>query len=182
MKSLLAFLIGFSVICGATTVNASQGAARSPEENRSSSALARYFSAHESDEWYLGLSPVTHHYNPSNEHSPVWLLGVQRIRKSRDIAGIAYFSNSFQQPSVFIYPWGKIYRNFLGRPNVFAQWGAGLLYGYRDPYEDKVPFNHNGYSPGYIISFGYQFDNRIQTKLNLLGTAGIMFQVSLPLN
>lgn len=152
------------------------------EKASSSSALARYFSAHESDEWYLGLSPVTHHYNPSNEHSPVWLVGVQRIRKSRDIAGIAYFSNSFQQPSVFVYPWGKIYRNFLGQPKVFAQWGAGLLYGYRDPYEDKVPFNHNGYSPGYIISLGYQFDNRIQTKLNLLGTAGIMFQVSLPLN
>lgn len=182
MKSLLAFLIGISVICGANTVNASDGVARSSEENRSSSALARYFSAHQSDEWYLGLSPVTHHYNPSNEHSPVWLIGIQRIRKSRDIVGIAYFSNSFQQPSVFIYPWGKIYRNFLGRPNVFAQWGAGLLYGYRDPYEDKVPFNHNGYSPGYIISLGYQFDNRIQTKLNLLGTAGIMFQVSLPLN
>jgi hypothetical protein len=182
VKSLLAFLIGISVICGANTVNASDGVARSSEENRSSSALARYFSAHQSDEWYLGLSPVTHHYNPSNEHSPVWLIGIQRIRKSRDIVGIAYFSNSFQQPSVFIYPWGKIYRNFLGRPNVFAQWGAGLLYGYRDPYEDKVPFNHNGYSPGYIISLGYQFDNRIQTKLNLLGTAGIMFQVSLPLN
>ncbi len=181
MKSLLAFVIGFSVMIGATEGHASEGAARSSEENRYSSALARSFSAHESDEWYLGLSPVTHHYNPSSEHSPVWLVGVQRIRKSRDIAGIAYFSNSFQQPSVFIYPWGKIYRNFLGQQKVFAQWGAGLLYGYRDPYEDKVPFNHNGYSPGYIISFGYEFDNRIQTKLNLLGTAGIMFQVSLPL-
>lgn len=164
------------------TANAAEPKVALAEQTGPNTALARYFSAHESDEWYLGLSPITHHYNPSNEHSPVWLVGVQRIRKSRDIAGIAYFSNSFQQPSVFIYPWGKIYRNFLGQPNVFAQWGAGLLYGYRDPYEDKVPFNHNGYSPGYIISFGYQFDNRIQTKLNLLGTAGIMFQVSLPLN
>ncbi len=177
-----ALLLATPLMLLSLAASASGLKAEPAEKERSSSALARYFSAHESDEWYLGLSPVTHHYNPSNEHSPVWLVGVQRIRKSRDIAGIAYFSNSFQQPSVFVYPWGKIYRNFLGQPKVFAQWGAGLLYGYRDPYEDKVPFNHNGYSPGYIISVGYQFDNRIQTKLNLLGTAGIMFQVSLPLN
>ena len=178
----LALLLAVPLILLSLTANAAEPKADPAGQTSPASALARYFSAHESDEWYLGLSPITHHYNPSNEHSPVWLVGVQRVRKSRDIAGIAYFSNSFQQPSVFIYPWGKIYRNFLGQPKVFAQWGAGLLYGYRDPYEDKVPFNQNGYSPGYIVSFGYQFDNRIQAKLNLLGTAGIMFQVSLPLN
>ena len=179
---LLALLLAVPIFLVSLAANAAGPGTGPAEQASQSSALARYFSGHESDEWYLGLSPVTHHYNPSNEHSPVWLVGVQRIRKSRDIAGIAYFSNSFQQPSVFIYPWGKIYRNFLGQPKVFAQWGAGLLYGYRDPYEDKVPFNHNGYSPGYIVSFGYQFDNRIQAKVNLLGTAGIMFLVSLPLN
>ena len=34
------------------------------------------------------------------------------------------------------------------------------MYGYRGEYEDKVPLNSNGFSPGLLLSLGWAFDKR----------------------
>lgn len=134
----------------------------------------------EGDRLSFMYSPFTHHFDPSPEHRYVWLVGVERERADHRLSGVTYFSNSFGQPSTFIYPWGKAYPNVGGVEGLFVKWSAGLLYGYVDQYEDKVPLNVNGFSPAIIPSIGYERAG-ISTQINLLGTAGLMWQISVPL-
>ena len=141
-----------------------------------------YFKAEQGDRYYAILSPYTTHFSPSDEHEYVWLAGFERERSTGIVAGFAYFSNSFGQPSVYYYPWGKIYRDLAGIDGFYFKWSAGLAYGYVEPYEDKVPFNYNGFSPGFFPMLGYESDGGFQSQLNLLGTAGLMLQFSIPLN
>lgn len=133
------------------------------------------------DKLGLLVSPFTLHFRPSDEHSHVWLIGVQRERQNGALAGAAYFSNSFGQHSTYIYPWGQIYRDIFDTPRLYVKWTAGLLYGYKGKYKDKVPFNHKGFSPAVIPAIGWEFDGRRQVQLNALGLNGVMLQFGLPL-
>ena len=127
----------------------------------------------EGDRLSFMYSPLTHHYDPSDEHRYVWLMGVERERADHRLSGVTYFSNSFGQPSTYIYPWGKAYPNVGGVDGLFLKWSAGLLYGYVGQYKDKVPLNVNGFSPAIIPSIGYERAG-YSTQLNILGTAGLM--------
>ena len=129
------------------------------------------------DQWRVMFSPHTTHYTYSEEHKRVILLGVERERADGALAGVTFFSNSFGQPSTYVFPWGKTYRDVMGYPGVFVKWTAGLLYGYKSPYENKVPLNHSGYSPGFIPAVGWE-SSRLQVQLNFLGNAGVMYQLS----
>jgi hypothetical protein len=53
---------------------------------------------------------------------------------------------------------------------------AGVVYGYKDQYEDKVPFNHNGYAPAIIPSFGVRWHD-VSVEAILLGLNAMMFSV-----
>ena len=134
----------------------------------------------EGDRLSLMYSPFTHHFDPSPEHRYVWLVGVERKRADHRLSGITYFSNSFGQPSTYIFPWGQAYPNVGGVEGLFVKWSAGLLYGYVDQYKDKVPLNANGFSPAIIPSIGFERAG-YSTQINLLGTAGLMWQISVPL-
>ena len=52
-------------------------------------------------------------------------------------------------------------------------------YGYKGRYKDKVPLNMHGLSPGFVMSVGWQFNRRWSTQVNVLGTAGLMWQLSM---
>jgi len=132
------------------------------------------------DRLSLMYSPFTHHLHSSPEHRYVWLVGVERERANHRVSGITYFSNSFGQPSTYIYPWGQNYPNVGGVEGLFVKWSAGMLYGYVAPYEKKVPLNVNGFSPAIIPSIGYERGG-YSTQINLLGTAGLMWQITVPL-
>ncbi len=134
----------------------------------------------EGDQYVLMLSPYAQHFHPSDEHKHVWLVGVERERADHSLAGAAFFSNSFGQPSVYLYPWGQVYRSVLDQPQLYVKWTAGLVYGYREPYENKVPFNYNGFSPAIVPAIGWEFENKYQVQLNFLGLNGAMLQFSLP--
>lgn len=138
--------------------------------------------AKEGDRYRLILSPFTHHFNYSEEHKDVWLVGVFREREDGAVAGAAFFKNSFGQSSAYIYPFGKIYRGFFDQPRLYAKVTAGLLYGYRGQYKDKVPFNSNGFSPGIVPAIGWEHASGHQAQINFLGNSAVMFQVSVPLN
>jgi hypothetical protein len=43
------------------------------------------------------------------------------------------------------------------------------------PYEDKVPLNHNGFSPAIIPSLGYKISPQDSLQMKILGNAGLMF-------
>lgn len=140
------------------------------------------FKAEDGDRYFLIVSPYTTHFSPSDEHEYVWLAGFERERSTGIVSGFAYFSNSFGQPCGYYYPWGKIYKNLWGADGLYFKWSAGLAYGYVEPYENKVPLNYNGFSPGFFPMLGYQSKGGFQSQLNLLGTAGLMLQFSIPLN
>jgi hypothetical protein len=128
--------------------------------------------------WRLFVVPYTaFHWRPSDEHEPVWALGFERQRPDGWLAGGSHFSNSFGQPSAYLYV-GKRWDGFFGRPELFAQVTGGLLYGYRGKYEDKVPLNNNGFSPGAVVTGGWQFNRRWSVAAHLLGDAAVMFQFS----
>ena len=133
------------------------------------------------DRYGLMVSPYTAHFHPSAEHEYVWLVGVERERADAQLAGMALFSNSFGQPSTYIFPWGKVYRDVFERPGRYGKVTAGLLYGYRGKYEDKVPFNYEGFSPAIVPALGWEYGERFQVQANLLGANAVMLQFTLGL-
>lgn len=127
--------------------------------------------------WRFVLSPFSVHWRPSDEHQSVYAIGAERQYHNGWLYGGSYFRNSFGQPSGYLYL-GKRYAEVWRDTPLFLQWSAGLLYGYRGKYEDKVPFNNNGFSPGALISVGWQFSPQTSVQLNALGDAGAMLQFS----
>lgn len=137
------------------------------------------------DRHFVIASPYTVHYSDNENdggHDDVWLLGFERERENGWLTGLAYFSNSFGQPCVYYYPWGRTYTDFADIGGLFVKWNAGIVYGYVEPYEDKVPINYNGFSPAFFPSIGYRAKNDFQSQINVLGTAGLMLQFSVPVD
>ena len=130
--------------------------------------------------WDLAFSPYTFHYNPDKDHKPVVMLGLNKALEGRWFAGGVAFANSFGQPSAYVYA-GQRYVNPFGFENWYLQWTAGLLYGYVGEYEDKVPMNYKGFSPGFVPSIGYRFNKYLYGELDILGAAALMFTVVAPL-
>lgn len=126
------------------------------------------------------FSPYTYHYSEDPEHKPVVMIGLERESADHSIDGAAFFTNSFGQPTVYWYPLGHSYKAVGGIEDLSIKWTAGLLYGYRAPYESKVPMNFRGLSPALIPAVVYEFDPGRSVQVNILGTAGLMFQFSMP--
>ncbi len=129
----------------------------------------------------LQFSPYTYHYNYNPAHVNVLMVGVEREYPDAKLDGVILFSNSFGQPSSYLYPWGGVYREFGGIQHLSFKWTAGLMYGYKEPYKRKVPLNYNGFSPVLIPALAYEFKPGWSAQLNILGIAAIMFQLNIPL-
>lgn len=127
----------------------------------------------------LFISPFTRHWTLSDEHKPVYALGfTQRLPNDR-FCGFSLFRNSFGQPSGYVYL-GKTWDALLpGLPKLYGSVSAGVLFGYVDRYEGKVPANNHGFSPGLIPALGYRLTPAVSVELQLLGTAGIMLGTAL---
>jgi hypothetical protein len=138
-------------------------------------AAAADAAAPSGDYWRLIGSPYTVHYGTDPEHEAVYMIGLERQRNDGWVFGATYFSNSFGQPSAYVYVGEKVI-NFSRWDKLFFQWTAGIIYGYKYPYEDKVPFNVNGFSPGVTVGLGWQFTREFSVQAIALGTAGMMFQ------
>jgi hypothetical protein len=119
-------------------------------------------------------SPKVVHFDPDPEHVDwSWLVGIEWQRPaSRGHFGFSYFNNSFGQKCQFYYA-GYSWKLSENHPNWYFKLSGGLIYGYKEPYEDKVPYNHNGYSPGLFPTLGYKWD-RWNVQFITLGTAGAM--------
>ncbi len=135
----------------------------------------------DSRQWRFVVSPFSHHFRRSDEHRYVWAIGMEKQRADDWIAGASFFSNSFGQPSSYTYV-GKRFPQLWGQPQLFGQVSAGLMYGYRGKFQNKVPLNYKGFSPGALVSMGWQFTPRTGITAHLLGDAGMMLQLSYELN
>jgi len=127
------------------------------------------------------FSPYTFHFTQDDKHKDVLMIGVEREHTDAKLDGVTLFTNSFGQPTIYVYPWGRAYRPVSGLEQLSFKWTAGLLYGYKDPYEDKVPLNYGGFSPAIIPAIAYEFKSGWSAQVNFLGTAAVMFQLSTPI-
>jgi len=125
--------------------------------------------------WDLTLSPYTLHWGGETpEHKPVVLGSLDRSMEGNRLCGMSLFSNSFGQPTVYVYL-GQRWDPLFDDSKWFVKVTAGIFYGYVGKYKDKVPFNYNGFSPGIIPSFGYAFSPTNSAQVLVLGNAGLMF-------
>ncbi len=118
------------------------------------------------------------HFSSSDEHagSNVFV-SLEAVRSDDWLYGLALFDNSFNQFSQYLYG-GKNW-DFHGRFEGFhAKLTAGLIFGYKDEYEDKIPFNNNGVAPGLIPSVGYK-KGRFGADMILLGNSAMLFTVGM---
>jgi len=90
------------------------------------------------------------------------------------LCGMSLFSNSFGQPTMYVYV-GQRWDPLFDDSKWFVKVTAGIFYGYVGKYKDKVPFNYNGFSPGIIPSIGYAFSPKDSAQVLVLGNAGLMF-------
>ena len=65
----------------------------------------------EAARWRVMLSPLTTlHFSSDSDHKPVALLGLERERPDGVVWGGAVFSNSFGQPSAYLFGGQRLYR------------------------------------------------------------------------
>ena len=124
----------------------------------------------------IQAAPTVIHFHYSEDHVKYsWLVGVEWERSSHWLAGFSYFNNSFGQKSQYYYG-GYSWRFSERNPNWYLKLTGGLVVGYKDPHEDALPYNYNGYGPAIIPGLGYKW-NRFNAQLNFLGANGLMVTV-----
>ena len=128
-------------------------------------------------QWDLTLSPYTYHWHYNPEHRPVRLISLERQDIRGRFCGLAFFTNSFGQPSLYGFV-GQRWTGVMGNPHVFFKLSGGLIYGYKGAYKDKIPFNNYGIAPAVIPSLGYHFSGDHSVQASLLGTAGFLLAYS----
>lgn len=132
--------------------------------------------------WELVIGPFAVHFSNESEHKHVYLLGIERnvpgapawSYADATIWGFSAFNNSFGQPSAYAY-YGFRWDNLFGHPKWYAKISGGVIYGYKGEYEDKVPFNHDGFGLGIIPAIGYRVTPNDAVQIGTLGTAGLIF-------
>ncbi len=143
--------------------NAAQGAEAEPEEP----------SGWDVETWVVQTSVYTKHFDPDPDHvNNQKLLGAEAWFANGWIAGGAMFDNSFGQDSQYLYvgySWP-----LLGSEYWYFKLTGGLLHGYEEPYEDKIPFNGLGIAPAAIPALGFKYKYFV-AEANLGGLAVITF-------
>ena len=129
----------------------------------------------------LSLGSYTHHFNPKPTHRKVYLVGVGREYANGKLDGIVLFTNSFGQPSVYLYPWGGIYKSILGVDQLAFKWTGGLIYGYRGEFKNEVA-NVGGLAPVIIVGLNYTFKPGWSAQVNMLGKAAAQFHLNVALD
>ena len=124
--------------------------------------------------WELMISPYTLHYSKETDYNDVYLIGAEYCYDANWMVGGAYFSNSFGQDSGTGYV-GYRWDHLFGFRRLYAKAMAGFMYGYVAPYEDKVPLNHNGWSPIISAGLGFLVTPKDAVQVVLLGGSGLMF-------
>jgi hypothetical protein len=124
--------------------------------------------------WELLVGPFAVHWSRDEQHKNVYLLGVERGNSDGTLWGFSGFQNSFGQASAYAY-YGYRWEDLFGYVGLYAKLSGGILYGYKEPYEDKIPINHNGWGLAVIPAVGYRFTPKDAAEIGVLGTAGLMF-------
>ncbi len=132
-----------------------------------------WFSDIDIESMYFYTSMYTTHYDPDPDHvNDQNMLGIELETDDRRLFGLSLFDNSFGQKSQYLYTGYRWERQRAPRWLYFKLTG-GLLHGYRDPYEDKIPFNDYGVAPAIVPSVGISYKN-FNAEFSQLGLAAGM--------
>lgn len=127
--------------------------------------------------WNFQTSVYTLHWSDDPDHNNhQYLIDPELVFENDFLVGFAWFKNSFDQPSEFLYI-GKTWPMFHSEHFYFKLVG-GLLHGYKEPYEDKIPLNGLGIAPAIIPSIGFRYKH-FMTEMQIAGTAALTFTVGL---
>ncbi|TRW50540.1 sn-glycerol-3-phosphate transporter [Aliidiomarina halalkaliphila] len=138
----------------------------------------------------LHTSVFTTHFNPKPEHNNTQnLIGLEwygdgfepnyfhafhdHMGNARPLAGAAWFRNSFDQKSIYLY--GGVRQDFIRYNEIqtYAKITAGLIHGYRGEYRDKIPFNQFGIAPAIIPMVGASYGWGV-AEITFFGFSGVM--------
>ena len=117
------------------------------------------------------------HFNPKPEHhnKPI-ILSYDNFYSDSNFYGLALFNNSFGQFSQYIYKGHKFESRF---DNIHYELSYGILHGYKDEYQDRIPINtKEGFGIGAIPSIIYTRDKTQIFGVSLMGGAGLIFSYS----
>lgn len=126
------------------------------------------------DRVMLEFGPYVYHHLDNTGHNQ-WpnLVGVEYESASHWLGGVAAFKNSYYQRAAYAYAGKRWFLDSVNE-NLYVKLSAGLVYGYKDPYADRLPVNHNGYGLGIVPALGYQL-GRANAQIVFLGTAAVTF-------
>jgi len=127
-------------------------------------------------QWLLQTGLYTVHWDPDpgHVHNPK-MLNLEYQRTDRWLVGAAVFDNSFGQPSQYVY-FGKLWRPFESHQLVHTKLTGGLMHGYKDEYQSKIPLNSNGIAPVLVPAIGLS-GKHVSGEVAILGTAGVTFTI-----
>nr|WP_298411593.1 hypothetical protein [uncultured Halomonas sp.] len=128
------------------------------------------------DHGLVQTSLFTEHFRSSSEYDEDQnLIGIELHNPQRWFGGVAWFKNSFDQPTWYFYGGREIPLWQLSHGiNVRAKLSAGLLRGYDGDKRDNIPLNHLGIAPAILPTIGLRW-KRLEGDLIVFGTAGMMF-------
>jgi len=126
----------------------------------------------EGDRIMVEYGPYVYHRLDNTDHNQ-WpnLIGVEYETRSNWLVGAASFKNSYYQHAALLYG-GKRWFVTPVSENLYVKLTGALVYGYKEPYEDKLPINHDGYGFAILPAVGYQF-GRANVQFVFLGTAAV---------
>jgi hypothetical protein len=129
--------------------------------------------------WNLQFSLYTRHWDPEPDHNNDQnMISLEMRARDNWLAGLSLFDNSFGQSSQLLYV-GRTWALF-DSPHWYAKLIGGLIHGYKEPYEDKIPLNGLGVAPAVIPSLGFRH-RRLIVETHFAGfaavtiTAGVRF-------
>jgi hypothetical protein len=123
--------------------------------------------------WKVQTSVYTRHFDQDPEHNNDQnMLSVEALLKNDWLIGAAIFDNSFYQRSQLVHA-GKSW-SLYGSDSWYFKLTGGLLHGYKEPYEDKIPYNGLGVAPVIIPALGFRH-RWLVVEANLGGLAVVAF-------
>jgi len=129
--------------------------------------------------WNIQISLYTKHWDPEPDHvNNQKLIGGEIVFENDYLAGLAIFDNSFGQNSQFLYM-GRTW-DLGDSGHWYFKLMGGLLHGYKEPYDDKIPLNQLGVAPAILPALGFRY-KRVMVEANIAAvaamtiTAGVRF-------
>jgi hypothetical protein len=137
------------------------------------------------DRFYIQTSVYTVHFSsdPDHDNTQALIYGEYRYPtrwlEGQPLVGAAFFDNSFGQSSQFVFG-GLLWRPSEKVPEFYIKVAAGVLHGYKDEFQDKIPMNSSGFAPAIVPAVGYCY-KRFCGEMILFGTAGLLWTVGMTL-